>query len=327
MKASLLRIAALCLFCILCIWLLIARPISISNAAKPHNIDTTRLKEAVRVISEEFHPRSSDNPANLKALSQYIADQFKFNTSHVSFQNITVDGQNYRNVIAHFGPDTQNIIVVGAHYDAYSSLPGADDNATGVVGLIELSRLLSNINLSTQVQLVAYTLEEPPYFATENMGSYVHAHSLRKMDVQVKLMISLEMIGFFSEEKDSQSYPMPLLSIMYPSKGDFIAVVDQLWSGKALQVKSAINQHTAIQAYSINAPTYITGIDFSDHRNYWAFGYPAVMVTDTAFYRNKAYHTEEDTYERLNYHKMANVILGVFKVIEQLTSETLSAVS
>lgn len=218
-------------------------------------------------------------------------------------------------MIAKFGPDSGAVIIVGAHYDTYANLPGADDNASGVAGLLELAKLLSTATLPTQVHLVAYTLEEPPYFATQHMGSYVHAASLQELDV--KLMISLEMIGYFSEEENSQRYPINAMKLLYPSKGNFIAIVDEITGQRGAELKAAINKYTGLPAHSINAPRAMRGIDFSDHRNYWAFGIPAVMVTDTAFYRNDAYHTAEDTHDRLNYELMAEVVYGVFKYLAE----------
>ena len=163
---------------------------------------------------------------------------------------------------------------------------------------------------------MAYTLEEPPYFRTEKMGSAVHAQSLITSNINVKLMISLEMIGYYSNAEGSQEFPNPIMRLLYPNKGNYIAIIDQMFANNAGAIKKAINNHSNVRAYSINAPKSIPGIDFSDHMNYWNRNYPAVMVTDTAFYRNKNYHTPEDTFKKLNYEKMAQVVYGVFKFLE-----------
>ena len=301
---------------------MIARPFSVSSPGEVHDINPAILKEEVRKVSQDFYPRSSDHPETLWSLSQYIFDQFSNNSLNVEFQEYRAGKDSYRNVIAKFGTNSGSVIVIGAHYDSYSDLPGADDNASGTVGLIELSRLLGTLELKKQVQLVAYCLEEPPYFASEKMGSFVHASSLKETGIAVELMISLEMIGYFSDKSNSQSYPIPLLNLIYPTSGNFIAVVDKIDSNNALKVKSAINRFSNIEAYSINAPSSLAGVGLSDHRNYWALGFPAVMVTNTAFFRNKAYHTESDTFDRLNYEKMAEVIYGVFKFVQSVESET-----
>jgi len=182
--------------------------------------------------------------------------------------------------------------------------------------LLELGNLIKNMDLQHRVELIAYTLEEPPYFATPLMGSALHANKSRLENKKIKIMISLEMIGYFSDDNNSQNYPLKLLSLFYPERGNFIAIVDQLFSNHARGIKDAINTHTELAAYSINAPALIAGIDFSDHRNYWANNYPAVMITDTSFYRNKMYHTGGDTYKRLDYRKMEMLIYGIYKYIQ-----------
>ena len=152
------------------------------------------------------------------------------------------------------------------------------------------------------------------------MGSAVHAKSLYDREIRIKLMISLEMIGYFSDEEGSQDFPIKLMGLLYPNKGNYIAVVDQMFANNAGKLKTSINTYTSVPAYSINAPRSIPGVDFSDHMYYWNYGYPAVMITDTAFYRNKNYHTPNDTYEKLNYEKMSEVVYGVFKFLEKNTT-------
>src|SRR5262249_45198793 len=140
---------------------------------------------------------------NLDAVAAYIKNEFSQITASVSEQPFRVQGKSYRNVIARFGPDSAERIIVGAHYDAAGPLPGADDNASGVAGLIELARLLGRQAPRMRVELVAFTLEEPPYFGTTGMGSSVHAESLRKENIRVRAMFSLEMIGYFSDAPKS----------------------------------------------------------------------------------------------------------------------------
>ncbi len=286
-----------------------------------HRISPKKLSDHTIFLSENTTPRNSDNPDKLIQAAKYIERVFNDSSKNVSLRYFDVDGKNYANVVAKYGPDSEEVIVIGAHYDAYSNFPGADDNASGVAGLIELGVLIATLDLKTGVELVAYTLEEPPYFATENMGSARHATTFRQKGKKIKIMISLEMIGYFSDEEDSQQYPLTLLSLLYPSKGNFIAVIDQVLSNHAQRIKSAINRHTDLAAYSINAPAFIPGVDFSDHKNYWSNDYPAVMVTDTSFYRNKKYHTNGDTYDRLDYKKMAKVVYGIFKYVQEQDSE------
>ncbi len=154
------------------------------------------------------------------------------------------------------------------------------------------------------------------------MGSAIRAASLREQGVRVRLMVSLEMIGFFSDAPRSQSFPIFPLRLFYPSEGNFIAVVGNLGQGAAVRrVKGAIRDATPLPVYSFNAPGFMPGVDLSDHLNYWKAGYPAVMLTDTAFYRNPAYHTAEDTPDTLDYEQMARVVQGVYAAVLALARE------
>ena len=144
--------------------------------------------------------------------------------------------------------------------------------------------------LTRDTDLVAYTLEEPPNFGTQNMGSFIHAESEHKKGAKIDLMLSIEMIGYYSDAPGSQDFPLPILNLFYPSKGNFIGIVDKLSSRRATGVKRIMRRATDLPIHSINGPEALQGINYSDHLNYWHFGYDAVMVTDTSFYRNKAYH-------------------------------------
>ena len=218
-----------------------------------------------------------------------------------------------------FGPENAPRIVVGAHYDVCGYQQGADDNASGVAGLLELARLLQNQKLNFRIELVAYTLEEPPFFRTKNMGSYIHAKSLSDAKVNVLGMISLEMIGYFKDEKGTQDYPTALLKLIYGSRGNFITLVRKFGAGKfACQFNRAFRQTNVIRTKAFVGPAALPGIDFSDHLNYWAFGFSALMVTDTAFYRNKNYHEPTDTLETLDLKRMAKVIDGVYLALLKL---------
>jgi hypothetical protein len=260
----------------------------------------TKLRTHVETLVRDFHPRDHTNLTRLDQTSEYIQKQLISATPNVEFQTYAVSGKNYRNVIAQFGPDTADVIVIGAHYDVFDKLPGADDNASGVAGLIELAHALRDAKLTKRVELVAYTLEEPPYFRTSNMGSAVHARSLKAANKRVSLMLSLECIGYFSDEPDSQDLPSPIMKLMYPTTGNFIALVGHYRDGAlSKRVKEVMTNATVLPVYSINAPAIVAGIDFSDHLNYWNEGFVGMMVTDTAFMRNKNYHTENDTPEKL----------------------------
>jgi len=232
-------------------------------------------------------------------------------------QNFQVDGAPYRNVIARFGPTQGPLLVIGAHYDADHDTPGADDNASGIAGLLELARLLGVHPPPRPVELVAYSLEELPYFRTESMGSVQHARALVEARRDVQLMIAMEMIGYFRDDPGSQSFPVQALSALYPDRGNFIAVVGRFGDFSALRrVKALFTGATDLPVESINAPRSVTGIDFSDHASYWHFGIPALMITDTSFFRNPNYHGAGDTPDTLDYARMAKVVSGVYAVTQ-----------
>ena len=300
-------------------WALVTQPVLSRRGGSPGTaVEPARLEAHVRMLSETLSPRDEQHPENLDRVAAYIRGEFeRARAGEVAEQPYPAGGRTYRNVIARFGPDTRERVVVGAHYDAAGPHPGADDNASGVAGLIELAYLLGQAELPVRVEVVAYSLEEPPYFRTESMGSAVHAASLKKQGVPVRAMFCLEMIGYFSDAPGSQSFPTPALKPFYPSEGNFITVVGGPRQGALVRrVKTAMRGAAApLAVHSINAPTAVPGIDFSDHGSYWKAGYDAVMITDTAFYRNPNYHTARDTADTLDYRRMAMVVRGVHAAV------------
>jgi len=303
-----------------CVWL--TQPIffNSSKSVSVVVVDAERLKAHVSKLSDEFYPRNHLNLQNLNATADYVRSEFEKTGGKVSEQRFTVNGAEYRNVRLELGEDeADGRIVVGAHYDSAFDTHGADDNASGVAGLIELANLIAKQNLSRKVEFVVFSLEEPPFFGTEEMGSFVHAQWLREKGVKVKLTICLEMIGYYTDEPHSQNFPLFLGRLLYPSTGNFAAVVGDFTNVNSVrQVKGAMATVDGVDTYSLNAPSFFGGVNLSDHRNYWQKGYDAVMITDTAFFRNKAYHTVGDTSDRLDYSKMAKVVDGVGRAIVKL---------
>ncbi|MDJ0958359.1 MAG: M28 family peptidase [Arenicellales bacterium] len=314
-------IGAGCLAAILFLsWFVVTQPfVTTGSPGQTFSASAEKLKQHVYVLSQELPPRAH-SAAALDITAAYIREQFKLYSGAVHDQTFEVQGETFRNVIAHFGPKTRERLVIGAHYDTAGGLPGADDNASGVAGLIEIARLLQHEAPAGTVELIAYTLEEPPFFRTPHMGSAVHASSLHENGVEVKLMISLEMIGYFDDRPGSQSYPSPILAPFYPDTGNFIAVVGNLGQlGVVRRTKQIMRGASPLPVYSLNGPSSIPGVDFSDHLNYWRYDFPAIMVTDTAFYRNPAYHSIGDTADRLDYFRMAQVVEGVLAVIHDFS--------
>lgn len=303
------------------LWFALTQPlitpprVVLSRSASPNN-----LQQHVTMLATTLPARSHDVD-KLNRSAAYIKQVFStYANARVSESPFDVWGIAYTNVLASFGPSSGSRIIIGAHYDSHDGQPGADDNASGVAGLLELARLLDGAVLSQRVDLIAYALEEMPSFRTADMGSAHHAAELKQEGVEVALMIALEMIGYFDDTPGSQHYPLPLLKWLYPDRGNYIAVVGNLAQmGEVRRVKRALRAVADLPVYSINAPTLIPGIDFSDHLNFWAHGYPAVMITDTADNRNRAYHTREDTPERLDYKRMAEVVNGVYGLLMSVT--------
>lgn len=282
------------------------------------DVDPTKLEANVRKLAVELHPRDFIHRENLDAAAAWIKSEFEVAGARVSEQEFKAEEGTYRNVLGVFGPEDGPRVVVGAHYDTAGEQPGADDNASGVSGLIELAHALGKTRdvLKKRVELVAWTLEEPPFFRTRNMGSAVHAKSLKDAGVALEAMISLEMIGYFSDKPGSQAFPTVCLKPFYPDEGNFIAVIGLMGKGSLTRkVKGAMKGASDLPVKSMNGLRSIPGVDFSDQLNYWDLGYRGVMITDSAFYRNPNYHEVTDTPETLDYERMAKVVKGVHQAV------------
>ncbi|WP_293303892.1 M28 family peptidase [Pedobacter sp. UBA5917] len=275
--------------------------------------DTTLISSHLKTLTKTPQFRNHNNIDQLNLTADYISTIFKKSSDSVYTQEFTFDQKTYKNIICSFGTENKKRIIVGAHYDVCGDQEGADDNASGVVGLLEISRLLKGKKLDYRIDLVAYSLEEPPYFRTEFMGSYIHAKSLKESKAEVFGMISLEMIAYFKDEAKSQSYPLGILSVKYGNKGNYITLVKKFGSGQFVnQFSKNFKATKSILTKTFAGPPKLPGIDFSDHLNYWKFGYDAMMITDTSFYRNKNYHQKTDTIETLDIPRMSKVIDGVY---------------
>jgi Zn-dependent M28 family amino/carboxypeptidase len=271
----------------------------------------------LRTITKTEKSRNYRNTDVLNAVADYLYGALTEYCDTVCFQSYQVNGVEYKNVIGSIGIDKAERIVIGAHYDVAGDQEGADDNASGIAGLLELSRLLSNEKLQHRIDFVAYSLEEPPYFRTESMGSYVHAKMLYDNQINIKGMICLEMIGYYSDAPGSQDYPLGLMRLFYGNKGDYITVIQKSGNGSfGRQTTRLMKQQGFIKTKSLRAPASLVGVDFSDHLNYWKYGYPAVMISNTAFYRNKNYHEITDKMETLDLRRMALVIDEVYETVK-----------
>jgi Zn-dependent M28 family amino/carboxypeptidase len=279
-------------------------------------VDPERLKNHVRIMTREMAPRNFQHFENMEKTADYIHEKFDGAGARISELSYEINGKTFRIVSGFFGPETKERLIVGAHYDAVPGSPGADDNASGVAGLLEMATILGDNPPSMKVELVAYPNEEPPFFYTTLMGSYVHAMHLKEEKIPVRLMIALESIGYFTDKPFTQLFPNPFFRLFYPSRGNFIAVVSRLREGPAVRrIKKVMRTVPDLSVYSFNGPSFIAGVDYSDHRSYWKAGYRALMVTDTAFYRYDHYHTPQDLPENLDYKRLAKVVQGVYAVV------------
>ena len=284
-----------------------------------------RLREHVEKIAREEH--NTAFPGQLEDVARYIESTLAGLGYTVKQQMFNVDGNRVRNLevtVRHPGParGKPRIVVVGAHYDSAPGTPGANDNATGSAAVIELARALQQMALQPghEVKLVLFVNEEPPYFKSAQMGSLVHARNLYARGENVTAMLSLETIGYYSDDKGSQHYPPPL-DALYPDAGNFVAFVGDLGSRTLVhEALASFRRHAKFPSEGLAAPATIPGIDWSDHWSYREHGYPALMVTDTAPYRYPHYHTAQDTPDKVDYERLARVVKGLEFVVRDLAS-------
>lgn len=280
-----------------------------------------RLSHTVRILSQDIGARNYAFYGNLRRAAQYIKESFSNLGYAVEEWSYAMEGKGFSNIFVSITKKPFNeYLLIGAHYDSCFN-PGADDNASGVAGLLELARQLKDVPINTNVMLVAFVNEEPPFFATENMGSRVFVRQLKEKGIKVRAAIVLEMIGFYTDQPFSQKY-LPPLGLFYPNRGNFIALVGNFHSKGIVDfIRKDFQNHRYFPIEALAAPGFIPGINFSDHASFWEAGIPAVMVTDTAYLRNPNYHQPTDTMEKLDFEKMARVIAGLKETILRLANK------
>jgi len=277
-------------------------------------VDQEELYAVVQQLTSVKPPRNYYNVISLDQTAGYIYDRFAAYGFRPVEQRYNIDRRSYKNILASYGPEKAPRFVLGAHYDVCGDQPGADDNASAVAGLLAVAGLFKKHapSIDFRIDFAAYTLEEPPVFHSKYMGSYIHAKTLHAADVKLLGMVSLEMIGYFTDAPKSQEYPIPFMKLFYPSRGNFIGVVGNFGSRKLVNHFRDTLALSNLAVESLKAPALLPGVDFSDHLNFWKFDYPAIMITDTDFYRNPHYHEPSDTIETLNFAKMAEVVKGLY---------------
>lgn len=276
------------------------------------------LHEHVGHLSVKIGERHLWKEGSLERAADYIESTLISFGYPVQRQTYSCYGKSVSNLIVEKTGTEKATVVIGAHYDTVPGTPGADDNASAVAGLLELVRLHHNVPSRKTFLFVAFANEEPPCFGFSNMGSMVHAKSLKEAGRPVEVMVSLEMIGFFHPEQ-IQNYPLPGMNLFYPKTADFIGVVGNFRSSKYVSLfKKGIRKHSAIHARSLTGPEFFGGINLSDNSSFWHHGYRAIMVTDTSFFRNQNYHQETDTIDTLDFEKMTEVIKGLHFTVSEM---------
>jgi len=278
--------------------------------------NTSLLHQHAEFLTSIRPFRNYKNLASLNKVADYIKKEFSAYGLSIEEQTWEAEGNIYRNIIASYNTTAAKRLIVGAHYDVCGDQPGADDNASAVAGLLETARMLAEEkpSLNYRIDFVAYCLEEPPFFATANMGSFVHAKSQFDAKVDVLGMICYEMIGYFSDTPGSQNFPIPQLAALYPNTGNFIMVVGiEKYKTFNKTFFEHMKTNSEIGVYAIDFPTGQDLAGLSDHRNYWHFGFPALMINDTSFLRNPNYHEVTDTLDTLDFTKMKAVVEGVYR--------------
>lgn len=285
-------------------------------------VSRDNLRRHVVTLATQLGRRSLDG-GGLNAAADYVAAEFTRLGYTVQTQEFAVGERTARNLIVEIPGVSKKdeIIVIGAHYDAADGLPAANDNASGVAAMLELARAFAGKPQARTIRFVAFANEEPPYFQTDLMGSLVYARAAKARGDKIVGMLSLECMGYFTTQKNSQHYPFPF-SLFYPSTGDFIGFVSDHGSRPLLdRTIAAFRQHADIKSEGGVVPDFILGAGWSDHWSFWKQGYPAIMVTDTAPFRYPFYHTQADTPDKVDFTSLTRVVDGLIHVIADLASD------
>ncbi len=287
-----------------------------------HAVSRAALERHVATLAGEIGERNVWRPRALEHAAEYLRATWEDLGLGVRAQSYTVNGREWSNleVTLPGAACAREIVLLGAHYDSVLGCPGANDNGTGVAALLELSRVLAPLARSRTLRFVAFVNEEPPFFYTRNMGSYVYARAARARGDDIRAMFSLETIGYYRNEPKTQRYP-PFFDFFYPDRGDFIAFISN-WRSRALlrEAVAAFRQASDFPLQYAAVPPFVPGAGWSDHLNFWRQGYPAVMVTDTALYRYPYYHSAEDTPEKVDYEPFARVCAGLAGMVATLAN-------
>ena len=273
----------------------------------------------VRILGAEIGERNMARYPQLNAAADFIENSFSRAGLHPRRDTYDLHGRACHNIEAEIRGARSEILLIGAHYDSVFGSPGANDNSSGVAAMLALARRFAQTPAQRTLRFVAFVNEEPPYFLSEQMGSFVYAGRCKARGDHISAMISLETIGYFSDAPHSQTYPAPGLRLFYPTVGNFIGFVANVHSRALLRRSIAFfRKHAGIPSEGAALPAFIPGVSWSDQWSFWQHGYPGIMVTDTAPFRYPHYHSATDTPDKLDYDRFALVVSGMRNVIEGL---------
>jgi Zn-dependent M28 family amino/carboxypeptidase len=301
----------------------------VSTSLMGQVVDVTKatendLRNWVNHLSLQIGERNLANSDKLRACVVYLRQELEkqgfraesrpFGVGEATCENLIVEIKGSKNA--------NEIVLLGAHYDSARGTPGANDNASGAAALLSLSKMCRTNSFDRTLRFVWFVNEEPPHFQKENeMGSWVYARECRSKQEDLKLVVSLETIGYFTDQPNSQNYP-PLIAHLYPSTGNFIGFVSDIPSRPLLNMMlGKFRKHSDVPAYGASLPAEIQGVGWSDHWSFWQEGYQAIMLTDTAVYRYPHYHQPTDTPDKLDFVRLAKVVNGLHPVIVEIANE------
>jgi hypothetical protein len=277
-----------------------------------------RLRQHLKVLTVDIGERSVRIPSNLRKTADYIREFYKGIGIQARLEPYSYHGFEVANVTAELRPgrNAAGRILLGAHYDSVAGTVGADDNASAVAVQLETARQLAmrrdQAGLDADVVFVSFALEEPPVYGTRFMGSRVYAEQARRRQDPIDAMVCLEMVGYTCGEPGCQSYPFPLMFFGYPADGTFVGIVGNFASRSLThRLHASFRNNPDLPAIRLTVPFngwIMPAVRLSDHASFWDEGFPAVMITDSAFYRNPHYHLPSDRMETLDYRFMAELV-------------------
>ena len=280
-----------------------------------------QLNRYIKIIADDIGEHNYIFYNQLIQVENFLNERLSQAGYAVKTQEYSVDGKVFRKLeIEIRGTEKPDeIVIVGAHYDSVVGSPGANDNGTGAVAILALAEKFATLKPKRTLRFVEFVNEEPPFFWSENMGSWVYAQRCKERQENIVAMLSLETMGFYSQASNSQQYPVNILKLIYPNQGNFISFIGNISSRSLIhQAIGQFRNSAQFPSQGVSLPNFIPGVGWSDHWSFWQAGYPALMVTDTAPFRYPYYHTQQDTPEHIDYYALTLVISGLESVIQDL---------